>query len=158
MIIQLSPYRIIKGAVTVWNQPGPDVDVVMDLKNLTFREESIVAIYSFHVLDHLFEEEIAAAMKNWTKCLKKGGELFVIVDNFEYLCRALVGGDMTIEDFNKNFTHPTNITTENLFRYFMEAGYPEAGVRSWLDDVTDNEGKVVFPKQHFELIYAATKK
>lgn len=157
MVIEISPKKIINGAFTVWNQPGPEVDLVMDLKNLTFKENSIDEIYSFHVLDHLFEDEIVPALKNWSQCLKPGKQLFAVVDDFEYLCRALIGGDMNIDEYNQSFTHPTNITLNNLLRFFKEAGFLENNVRTWLADVTDNLGKIIFPKKHFELIFAATK-
>ena len=58
MIIELSPKKIIDGALTVWNQSDSEADIIMDLKNLTFKESNIDAIYSFHVLDHLFIDEI----------------------------------------------------------------------------------------------------
>lgn len=145
MIIEISPKKIIKDAVTVWNQPGPEVDVVMDPKNLTFREGSIKTIYAFHVLDHLFENEIVEAMNNWRKCLVAHGELFVIVDDFEHLARAFVGGDIDIESFNLNFTHPTNFTLELMVSYYKRAGFNEEKVVKWFE-------MPGFPKEEHELI------
>lgn len=156
MKIELSPRKIIPGAFTVWNQPG-EADAVMELKNLTFRENSVDEIVSFHVLDHLFEEEIKTAMLNWRKCLKVGGKIFIIVDNYEYIARSLVGGDISIEELNANFAHPTNITQDNLLRYFTEAGFPEGSVTTWFESIKDGTGNVVIPKQHFELLYSSTK-
>jgi len=156
MVIELSPKKIINGAVTVWNQPGPEVDIVMDLKNLTFKEGSIDEMFSFHVLDHLFEEEIVPAVQNWRKCLKKGRKLFVIVDDFEYLARAFVGGDINIKQLNEDFSHPTNIDRESLIRYYMEAGFPEESIHMWYGDVTSNAG-LILEKKHYELIFDGNK-
>lgn len=157
MIIELSPKKIINGALTVWNQPGPEVDIVMDVKNLTFKENSIEELYSFHVLDHLFMDEIAPALKNWTKCLMPGRKLFIIVDDFEYLARAFVGGDLNINDLNLNFAHPTNITRDNLLEYLKEAGFIEDKIIVWFQNVSNQKGEIIFQKQHFEFILDCTK-
>lgn len=157
MIIELSPKKIINGATTVWNTPGPEVDLVYDLKNLGFQEDSIDEIYSFHVLDHLFMNEIVPALQNWRKCLKTGMKLFVIVDDFEYLARGFVGGDLNIDDLNTNFAHPTNIDRENLVRYFNEAGFTEDKTHIWYSDIMNHQGEIILSKQHFELIFDSIK-
>ena len=157
MIIELSPKKIINGATTVWNQPGPEVDIVMDLKNLTFKEDSIEEMYSFHVLDHLFMNEIELALKNWRKCLMTGRKLFIVVDDFEYLARAFVGGDLSIDDLNLNFAHPTNITHDSLIAYLKEAGFNEDKIIKWFQNVTNIRGEIIFLKQEFELIFDVTK-
>ncbi len=157
MIIELSPQKIIQGAFTCWNQEGPGVDLVVDLKKLTFKENSIEEIYSFHVLDHLFEDEIIPALENWRKCLKPGKKLFVIVDDFEYLARAFVGGDISIEELNSSFAHPTNITRESLLKYFKSVGFEEEKTHMWYGDIMNQRGEIILPKKHFELIFDANK-
>lgn len=157
MIIELSPKKIINGATTVWNQPGPEVDIVMDLKNLTFKENSIDEIYSFHVLDHLFMDEIAPALKNWRKCLMTGRKIFIIVDDFEYLARAFVGGDLDINNLNLNFAHPTNLTRDNLLQYLKDAGFSENEIIIWFQNVQNIKNEIIFPKQEFELVVDCVK-
>ncbi len=157
MIVEISPKKIISEAYTVWNEPGLDIDLVVDVKNLTFKENSIDELYSFHVVDHLFENEIVPAILNWKKCLKPGKNLFIIVDDFEYLARAFVGGDISIEELNANFAHPTNVTRDNLLRYFREAGFNEDSVVSWLKDVMNDKNQLILPKQHFEMIFSSRK-
>ena len=76
-------------------------------------------------------------------------KLFVIVDNFEYLVRGFVGGDLNIDDLNLNFAHPTNITHDNLLRYLKEAGFVEGEIRTWMQNVQNAKGELIFPKQHF---------
>lgn len=157
MRLELTPKKTVPGAITVWNQAS-EADVIMDLKNLTFKDDYFDEIVSFHVLDHLFENEIKEAMANWRRILKPNGRLFIVVDDFEFLARSFVGGDISIDDMNANFAHPTQISRENLLRYFIEAGYPEVGVNTWLVDVPDEKGGILIPKQHFELIYESRKK
>ena len=157
MIIELSPRKIINGAFTVWNQPGPEVDLVVDLKNLTFQENSVDEIYSFHVLDHLFDDEIVPAIKNWRKCLKPGKKLFIVVDDFEFIARGFVGGDINVDELNKNFAHPTNITRDNLIRFLGEAEFMEDKSHIWFGDIVNQRGEIVLQKMEHELIFDAIK-
>lgn len=152
MKIQISPTRIVKDALTVWNEAGPEVDIVMDLKNLGFAENSIEAIYSFHVIEHLFDSEILEAIGNWKKCMMPGKDMFIVTDNWEHLCRLYVGGELNIFDFNKNFSYPTKISEENMIQYLHDNGYPDGNVRLWYADVPD-----LFKKKDHELIVAAKK-
>lgn len=156
MRLELTPKKIVPEAITAWNQQG-EADVVMDLKNLTFKDNYFDEIFSFHVLDHLFEEEIKTAMLNWRRILKPNGRLFIIVDDFEYIARAFVGGDIGIDALNSSFTHPTQISRENLLRYFIEAGYVENSINTWFVNVPDGKGGILIPKQEFELIYESRK-
>lgn len=152
MKIELSPIKIVPGAITVWSEQTPEVDIVMDLKNLTFKPDSLDEIYAFHVLDHMFPEELLKAVQNWKRCLKANHKLFVIVDDFEYIARAFVGGDISIELFNDIHSHPTQFTRDNGVTLLRKAGFPENMINQWFVDVTD-----LFPKKHYELVLDATK-
>lgn len=152
MIIEISPKKILKDAVTVWNNPGSEIDLTMEVNKLTFRENSIDAIYTYHVLDHLFSDEIIEAISNWKKCLKPGGNLFIVVDDFEYVCREFVGGDINIDQFNKNHTRPCNFNKDNIVEYCMKAGFPEGSVKIWFTDIPN-----IYIKKHYEMIFSAQK-
>lgn len=152
MKIELSPIKIVPGALTIWHQPGPDVDIVMDLRNLTFKENSIDEIYSFHVLDHLFANEVSEAIDSWKKVLKKGAKLFVVVDDFEYIARAYVGGDISMDLFNAKHSHPMNFSRESLVDSLVKAGFPPANMSVWFQDVPN-----LFAKEHYELVVSAQK-
>lgn len=150
--IELTPNKIVKDSVTIWQDPGPDVDVVMDLKALTFRPESVGQIATFHVLDRLFMDEAVAALKNWHSCLKKGGILYVVTDDFEYIARAFTGGDIDIDTFNRNHSHASQFDRQSLCNMIIDAGFAEANMRIWFDEVPG-----VFPRKHYELVIEATK-
>ncbi len=152
MIIELSDKKIVKGAMTVWGQLGPEVDVAMDLRALTFREGSVDTICAFHVLDALFPEEIVSTVKNWERCLKPGGRLFVVVDDYEYLARAFVGGDITVDMLNSRHNHPTQHTQGSLAGFLKDAGFLENNIVVWFESVPD-----LFPRTHYELVLQATK-
>lgn len=149
--IQITPKRIIKDAMTVWNEPGPEVDIVMDPKTLTFRPESVGAIYAFHVLDHLFPSEIKPALDNWRRCLGSGGKLFVLVDDFEYICRGFVGGDVSIEMINDLHSHPTQFSRDYLIAQLKLCGFGEDKQIIWF------ESPDFMPKAHYELLIEAKK-
>lgn len=150
--IQLSPTKVIPNLLTVWHEQLPEVDISMDLKNLTFAPGSIDAIYSFHVLDHFFDADIRKALPNWYSLLKVGGELFVVVDDFEYVARSLVGGDININHFNQEFSHPTQFARDNLSKYLSDAGFLGSDVSVWFTDVPN-----LFPKKPYELVLSCKK-
>lgn len=152
MKIQLSQKRIIKDAITIWNQPGPDVDIVMDLKSLTFREGSVSEIYAFHVVDHFFPEEWAAALTNWFKCLASGGRVHAINDDFEYIARAFIGGDISIDLFNDIHNHASQCTQDNVVKALRASGFKDDKISIWLDGSPEG-----VKKNHFEFILTAIK-
>jgi predicted SAM-dependent methyltransferase len=105
------------------------------------------------VLDHLFPNEIIPALSNWKKLLKVGGKLFVVVDDFEYISRAFVGGDISIEIVNEMHSHPTQFSRTYLVGLLRKAGFKEDKINIWLaEQVGDNK----FPKEHYELVLEST--
>ena len=152
MKIQLSENKIIKDAVTVFSHPGAEVDVVMDLKSLTFRPNSITEMYAFHIVDHLFPEESAEAFKNWYNLLKPGASLHLVNDDFEYLARAFVGGDIDIEIMNDLHNHPCQCTQDNVVKMLKEAGFKEGNIVMWYGGSPEGVGK-----KHYEFILTAKK-
>lgn len=129
MKIQLSNQKIIPDALVVWYEAGPEVDIVMDIKKLTFKPGSITELFTFHVLDHLFEKEVVPTLLNWKSCLAKDAFLYVLVDDFEYLTRAYVGGDINMKIFNQNFSHPTQFSRESLIDYLLAVGFTDSEER-----------------------------
>lgn len=152
MKIQLSDKRIIKDVMTVWSHPGPEVDIVMDLKNLTFRPESINEIFAFHVVDHLFPEESQEAIKNWFGCMAPKSELHLINDDFEYLARAYVGGDINIELFNDLHNHPCQCTEANVIDMLEKGGFNKNDIVKWYEGNPEN-----IDRKHYEFILTAHK-
>lgn len=160
MKIQLSPTRIIKDAVTVWYEHGPEVDIVMDLKKMTFAANSIEAIFAFHVLDHFFPHEVGEALVNWRKILKPNGNAaFIVVDNFEYIARAFVGGDISVDLINEQHACPTHFTQDNMITVCKAAGFSDDHMKIWFTDVPDGgkTGGILVPKKEWELVVSVEK-
>lgn len=151
--IQLSPIRMVKDAITIWSEVGPEVDIVMDLKKLTFRPGSIEEIYSFHVLDHLFPEETSIAISNWKNCLKIGGKLWSIVDDFEHTTRAFIGGDISIELFNNLYSHPSQFSRDSLVSELKKGGFKEEKITVWFAENVAEK----FIKKNDEIVLESTK-
>lgn len=153
MKIQISPTRIVKDVPTVWNEAGPEVDFIFkDIKSLGFREESIDEIYVFHVFEHLFESEIPVAINNWKSLIKKGGEIYFVIDDYEFICRSFVGGELNIDMFNEKFSYPTKFSRDNIIRFLEGASYSQHDMRFWYVDVPG-----LFAKKDYELIVSARK-
>lgn len=158
MKIQLSPTRIVKDAVTVWYEHGPEVDIVMDLKALSFAENSIDALFAFHVLDHFFPNEVDTALKNWRKILKpKGNAMYIVVDDFEYIARAFVGGDITVDLINSQHACPSHFTQDNLIAACKSVGFIDEAMKLWYADMPDGNNGILFPKTAWELVLSAEK-
>lgn len=154
MKIQISPTRRIPDMFTIWFKPGPEVDLVIDPRDpygIKFRPGFVEVIYAFGVLGHSEEARIIPMLKQWVSTLKEGGELYIVEQDFEYLSRAIVGGDLKIEEFNQDFRFTTYLTPEKMSRYMEEAGFPTGEQREWYDPP-------LFKKQHFEKILSGTKK
>ena len=152
MKLQLSPQKIVKDHLTVWHEHGSEVDIVMDLKNLTFAPDSIESLCAFHVADHFFEDETRKAFKNWYECLKQNGTLYVVVDNFELIARKFVGGDINISMINERFSHPMQFTKDNLILFLSEAGFIDHEMRIWYADIPE-----MFTKGEYDFVIAAKK-
>lgn len=150
MRIQISDIKIVKDATVIWDQHGPEVDIVMDVKKLTFKPGSVTEIFAFHVLDHLFPHEIVEALSNWKQCLVPGGKIYMVVDDFEYIARAFVGGDIPIDLYNRDHAHPTQFTKDSLVQYLKNAGFKDDNCAIWFQDVPG-----LFPKKVYELVLDA---
>lgn len=150
--VELSPVKVIPGFMTVWNEQTPDVDLVMDMHNLQFRDESIDEIFAFHVVEHLFDHEIPAVLKNWRKNLKQGGNLFIIANDFEYVARQVVGGDISIKDVNQKFSTPSQMSREYLVFLLEQAGFDANHQKLWFTDVPER-----CRKEENELIISAER-
>lgn len=151
MKIQISPTRIVADVPTVWNEAGPEVDFVFkDIKDIGMRAGSVDEIYVFHVFEHLFDGEIIPAIRNWIPMMAKGGRMFFIVDDWEFICRAFLSGEFDIKVFNKNFSYPTKITRDSVIEYLESAGFSQHDMSFWYLDVPN-----LFPKKEYEIIVSA---
>jgi len=147
--IQLSNRRIVPDVMTIWHEAGDEVDLVMDLRKPSFRPGSVGKMYAFHVLEHFFPDEVLPAMRHWRDLLSESGKLFVVNDDLDFLARSLVGADLTVEQFNRQFTHPTYFTKDSTINLVREAGFDLDRTVFWFADIPDE-----FRKEEWELVTA----
>ena len=151
--IQIAPRKMVEDSLVVWNEPGKEVDIVMDLSpySINFRENSIKFIYAFGLLGRSREGDILNILQNLYKALEPEGQLYIIENDFEYIARGFVGGDLTVQEFNNDFSAKTNLTKDTLLRYLEMTGFVRDNMRVWLDGVK-------FQKAHYEMVFSAIKK
>lgn len=84
-------------------QPGPEVDVVADARDLSaFTDGSVAALYASHILEHLsYQREVGAALAEWHRVLAPGGVLMVAVPDLAVLCRIYVHPGASAEHRHK---------------------------------------------------------
>jgi predicted SAM-dependent methyltransferase len=69
-------------------------DVWLDLRNgLPFRSNSVASIYSSHVFEHFYAEELAALLRECHRVLAPGGFLRAVVPDMAVAVRAYLSGD-----------------------------------------------------------------
>lgn len=100
----------------------PEVDYIGNASDLSqFENNSIIAIYASHVLEHFYhaiDNELINTLTEWHRVLKPGGQLFISVPDLNKLCwlylhpefsvverlhimRIIFGGQTNIYDVHK---------------------------------------------------------
>ena len=92
MKIQISPTKRIADALVVWPKAGPEVDLVIDPRpefaELSFRAGTLKTIYAFGILGITEPKNILPLLIKMNKALEPGGEIYIIENDFDYICRS----------------------------------------------------------------------
>lgn len=126
-------------------------NIIMDVTQLDFPENSVAEILAVHVFEHLNPYHCLDILKRWHKILKPGGKLIMEMPDIEELCRRFVGantgeryGILNAVYGSVNTTgdgDQSNITSPHLFGWWKQS----------LWDHLSNAGytSIVFgPEQH----------
>lgn len=62
-------------------------DIICDVRCLPFENDYADMVYSAHLLEHLPEHETVAALREWRRVLKPGGQLIVRVPDAQAACK-----------------------------------------------------------------------
>jgi len=73
----------IEGYLNVDIRPGDSVDMVADLRNLSFKQNEFDIIYSCAVIEHFGRNEWFDLLKTWTQFLKPGGKIYLSTSDFD---------------------------------------------------------------------------
>lgn len=89
----------VKEGWTLFNiQPGPGVDIVGDLRDLTqFGDETIEEIYASHVLEHVPFPQIPDTLTGIYRVLTKDGTFKVAVPDLDALCQLMLNPEAPFE-------------------------------------------------------------
>lgn len=154
MKLQITPIKRLDGPMVVWPEYTKDVDVVMDPRppyGLKFRKGSINTLYAFDVIGMTNPSMVQEMLDSWMELLAPGGVMYIIEADFDYICRAYAGGDLTIFELNESFIKKTFCSGELLIEWLRKASKGQEEVKVW------NKSGLKFPVNHYEIIYSATK-
>lgn len=149
--IQISPEKKVEDAMVIWHEQLPDVDLVVDARyGLKFKPGSVKVIYVFGLLGITPADKILGIIKNLVDMLEVGGELYIIEQDFDYICRAFLGGDLSVKELNADYNRITFLNQEEIVNYLEKAGFP-VKEQVWWQESTK------FTKKNSEIIISAIK-
>lgn len=73
------------------NKDNNVTDMIMDVRKLDFKNDSVDEILCVNLIDHLKKEEFIKALKEWKRVLKTGGKLIIDVDDRAKQAEILTG-------------------------------------------------------------------
>ena len=132
----------IKGYINIDVQETPEVDLVADIMQLPYKNNSIDVIYSCCMLEHFGRNNNLKFFRNtcwkdvikyWYKLLKPGGVLYISVPDFEAVCKEYldkgdiskilgitIGGQKNEEDLHGMLYDYKTLSTELLLQEFTD--------------------------------------
>lgn len=119
----------MKGAINVDIRELPGIDVVADVRKLPFKNGELEGIASRNLIEHFARNEITPLLKEWTRCIEKGGFIQVetvdcggLMDKWRGIPEEnLLDGLLGAQTYDENF-HKMIFTQETLERFLKEAG------------------------------------
>lgn len=121
------------------NEPA---DAIMDIRKLSFNDNSVGEIYSSHVLEHFSEREMFIVLNEIHRVLKPGGVLSLDIPDLEFCVREWLN---TSEDddrkwgfylmrifgnqFNEYEFHKTGFTETRIKRLLSSIGFKDIDVK-----------------------------
>jgi len=119
----ISPYMMDQGVIVSFDiREDVHPDVVCDLRYLPVPDETFDLVFSSHTLEHFSWRTVDKVLKEWTRILKIGGELRLVVPNMQAVGKRwyedkIVPTDMWVtfgeQEYAKNF-HATGFTPNLL--------------------------------------------
>jgi predicted SAM-dependent methyltransferase len=112
----------MKGFVNVDQLENVNPDLLADAINLPYEPNTVDEIYCGHLLEHLSWNEGQAALGHWLSILKPGGEIKIVVPNFDILASNYFSNPMPAEMKRLNDYYIYSYVQESHHRYFYSAG------------------------------------
>lgn len=119
----VSPYMRDEGEVVSFDiREEVKPDIICDVRYLPVPTETFDIVFSSHTLEHFSWTSIHKVLAEWTRILKVGGELRIVVPNLKYSAQRILDDQMHITDlwtiygeqeYPKNF-HAVGFTPNTL--------------------------------------------
>jgi predicted SAM-dependent methyltransferase len=119
----ISPYMADEGEVVSFDiREDVKPDVVCDVRKLPVPDETFDIVFSAHTLEHFGWTNVDKVLKEWTRTLKVGGELRIVVPNLRHVAKRVLDDMMYPtdywvlygeQDYPKNF-HSVGFTPNTL--------------------------------------------
>lgn len=127
----VSPYMLDEGKVVSFDiREDIRPDVVCDLRRIPTPDQTFDIVFSSHTLEHFGFVNVDKILKEWSRILKVGGELRLVVPNLKYVGKRLAADeliptDMWVlygeQDYAKNF-HAGGFTPKTLYALVESLG------------------------------------
>jgi predicted SAM-dependent methyltransferase len=147
--IEFSEKPRVEEALTVWPDFNPGVQLLLDPGSV--RKNSVKVIYCFGLLGHYSSFKAEAVLESLCQLLESGGQIYIIEPDIEYLARAVVGGDISIKDLNKDFIRKSYYSKDLLLEMMSSVGFDADKILEWREGLK-------FEKAHYEIVLSAVKK
>lgn len=119
----ISPYMVEDGEVVTFDiREEVKPDIICDVRKLPVEDQVFDVVFSSHTLEHFSWTVVDKILKEWSRVLKVGGELRLVLPNLRYVAQrlledALVPTDLWVlygeQDYPKNF-HASGFTPNML--------------------------------------------
>lgn len=90
--------KYLPGFINVDARDGKNVDLVCDIKDLPFNEESIDEIYMCHSLEHIPMHEVFPYLEYLNRLLKPAKCIYISVPNFQTLSSMYLAGKCNLSN------------------------------------------------------------
>ena len=127
----ISPYMVEDGKTVTFDiREEVKPDIVCDVRKLPVPDQQFDVVFSSHTLEHFSWTKVESILKEWSRVLKVGGELRLVVPNLKYVGKRLaedriVPTDLWViygeQDYPKNF-HATGFTPNMLMSLVNSMG------------------------------------
>jgi predicted SAM-dependent methyltransferase len=82
----------LEGFINIDHRATSATDLVCDIVQLPFDDDTADRIETYHVIEHLGRHEAVAALSKWYRILKPGGVLVIECPDFDAACREYLEG------------------------------------------------------------------
>lgn len=154
--IQIAPERFIPDTMTVWPEEGPEVDLVADPRlpgGLKLRPGTIKVIYAIGILGKTEFSRIDAVLAELTAMLEPGGQIYIIENDFDFILRSILGGEIKVETFNDCFIQKSYLNHDIIIGKLEKAGFINDKMAIWYDFPN-----MKFSRKEHQIIISAIKK